>query len=83
MQKDFSRLLYNNIEEVWKKGTGLMTAIQYIKPEYEGNTLKISAWVQVGAGNLIGGKERDLSGITGAAPKKSLKNTIEQLKQLL
>ena len=83
MQNSFSRLLYNNIEEVWRKGTGMMTAMQYIKLKYEENTLILSAWIQDGVGNVIGGKERDLSGITGVIPKKSLKKTIEQIRQLL
>lgn len=83
MQNDFSKLLYNNIEEVWKKGTGMMTAMQYIKPEYNGNTLKLSAWIQQGVGNVIGGKEKDLSGITGTIPKKALKKIIEQIKQIV
>lgn len=82
MQNDFKRLLYNNIEEVWRKGTGMMTAMQFIKPEFNGDVLKLSAWVQVGVGNM-GGKERDLGGITAAMPKKSLKKIIEQIKQIV
>lgn len=83
MQNDFKRILYNNIEEVWRKGTGMMTAMQFIKPEYNSNNLKLSAWIQQGVGNVIGGKEKDLSGITGTIPKKALKNIIEQIKQIV
>ena len=47
---------YNN-EVVWKKGTGAMTAMHYIKLEYYANVLRVSGWVQVGLGS-VGGKER-------------------------
>ena len=82
IQNDFKKILYNGIEEVWKKGTGLATAMQYIKPEFENGVLKISAWVQVGVGNF-GGKEMNLDGFTAVIPKKSLKKTIEKLKEAL
>jgi hypothetical protein len=68
-----------NAEIVWKKGTGMMTAMHYIKVEYMGNVLRLSGWVQIGVGAL-GGKERDLSGFTATVPKKSVKKTMEKIQ---
>lgn len=82
IQSDFKKILYNGIEEVWKKGTGLATAMQYIKVEFDEGVLTISAWVQTGIGNF-GGKEMNLDGFTAVIPKKSLKKTIENLKDVL
>ena len=39
----------------------------------------VSGWVQIGIGS-VGGKERDLEGITASIPKKSVKKTIEKLR---
>lgn len=72
----------NNTELVWKMGTGVMTAMHYIKLEYSASTLRISGWVQIGIGSA-GGKERDLKGFVGAIPKKSVLNTIEKIKAAL
>ena len=66
-----------NGEEYWKKGTGLMTAMQFIKLEFSDGALTLSAWVQAGIGSF-GGSEMDLSGVTAAIPKKSLMNVIEK-----
>ena len=75
---DYREIDYNR-EVVWKKGTGLMTAMHYIKIEYQGNTLVVSGWVQIGVGS-VGGKARDLEGFTASIPKKSVKKTIEKLR---
>ena len=50
---DYREIDYNR-EVVWKKGTGLMTAMHYIKLEYQGNTLVVSGWVQIGIGSVGG-----------------------------
>lgn len=67
-----------NGEKVWKKGTGLMTAMHYIKLEFQDNQLAISGWIQVGIGS-VGGKERDLSGFTGVIPKQSVRSTMNKI----
>ena len=72
----------NNTELVWKMGTGVMTAMHYIKLEYTASAMRISGWVQIGVGS-VGGKERDLKGFVGAIPKKSVLNTIEKIKAAL
>ncbi len=67
-------------EMVWKKGTGMMTAMHYIKVEYpDYQTVRLSGWVQIGVGS-VGGKERDLSGITGIIPKKSVQGTMNAIQ---
>lgn len=65
-------------ENVWKKGTGFLTAMQFAKIEYVGQEVQIAAWVQAGLGN-VGLNEMDLSGTVGAIPKKSLKKVLEKI----
>lgn len=66
-------------ENVWKNGTGLMTAMKFIKPEYAEGLVTLSAWIQAGIGS-VGGKEMDLTGVVGAVPKKQLMKVLEELK---
>ncbi len=68
-------------ETVWKNGTGLMTAMKFIKVEYAQNSITIYAWVQTGIGD-IGGGEMDLTGFVAALPKKQLLKVIEEIKTL-
>lgn len=58
---------------------GILTAMQFIKVEYSEYEVVIFAWVQVGVGS-VNGKEIDLSGATGAIPKKKLKRRIEKIE---
>lgn len=74
----YREINYNN-EVVWKMGTGLMTAMHYIKFEFSDNVLCISGWVQVGVGS-IGGKEHDLSGFVASIPKKSVAKTMAKIE---
>ncbi len=76
---DNYREINYNTEVVWKKGTGLMTAMQFIKLEYNGGVLCVSGWIQIGVGS-VGGREHDLTGITGIVAKKSVLKTIERIK---
>lgn len=69
-------------EVVWKKGTGLMTAMHYIKIEYTNDAVIVSGWIQMGVGS-IGGKEHALKGVVAAIPKKSVKKTISKLESAL
>lgn len=78
IQNNFKEYNYNG-ESVWKKGVGLLTAMQYIKIEFSNDSVTLSAWVQAGLGNM-GGGEMALNGIVAAAPKKSLMKVIEQIK---
>lgn len=65
-----------------EKGTGLLTAMQYIKIEFTDTTLIVSGWVQAGVGSA-GGNEMALNGIVAAVPKKSVMKVIEQIKASL
>ena len=75
----FKEINRNN-EIVWKKGTGFLTAMQFIKIEYNVNMVIVSAWVQMGIGN-VGAGEMELSGVVAAIPKKQLMKTIQKLQQ--
>ena len=66
-------------ENVWKKGTGMLTAMQFIKVEFASNQAVIYAWVQTGIGN-IGGSEMDLKGFVAALPKRMLMKVLEKIK---
>lgn len=77
-QEGYKEINRNN-ELVWKKGTGLLTAMQYIKVEYGNDCVNISGWIQSGIGN-IGGKEMDLNGVFGAMPKKSVLKVISKIQ---
>ena len=70
----------NSGENVWKKGTGFLTAMQFIKIDFSSNEFTISALVQAGLGS-VGGNEMDLTGVVAAIPKKLLLNVIEQIKR--
>lgn len=67
---------------VYKKGTGALTAMQFLTFDQNGNTLDIYGWVQVGIGN-VGAGEMQLSGFTASIPKKSLIKKIHELEALL
>lgn len=78
LSNGYKEIDYNN-ESVWKKGTGMMTAMQFIKIEYEENVLLVSGWVQVGMGN-VGGNEMALTGFTASIPKKSVMKVISKIQ---
>ena len=73
----FKQTTINSGENVWKKGTGFLTAMQFIKIDFSSNEFTISAWVQAG----LGSNEMDLTGVVAAIPKKQLLNVIEQIKR--
>ncbi len=67
-------------EVIWKKGTGFLTAMQYIKIEYtEDNTVVAQGWIQAGLGNLEA-KEMALHGAAGSIPKKSVMKVLEKIQ---
>lgn len=79
-RKGFHQETIKSGEHVWKKGIGFFTAMKFIKVDYAADKILLSAWVQVGLGS-IGGGEMDLTGVTGAIPKKQLMKVIEEIKQ--
>ena len=65
-------------ESVWKNGTGMASAMKFIKVEYSPKTIQLSAWIQMGIGSF-GGGEMGLNGVLGAFPKKQLLSVIEEI----
>ena len=82
LQANCFKVVSYNGETVLKKGTGLLTAMQYIKIEFTDTTLVVAGWVQAGVGS-VGGNEMALNGIVAAVPKKSVMKVIEQIKASL
>lgn len=82
LNNGFHQTVLKSGENVWKKGTGLMTAMQFVKVEFSSEEVRLSAWIQAGIGSF-GGSEMDLTGIAGAIPKKSLMNVLTQIKAAL
>ncbi|MBQ3486800.1 MAG: hypothetical protein IJA71_00800 [Clostridia bacterium] len=69
---------YSTGEIVWKKGTGLMTAMHYIKVEYYATEIHLYGWVQSGIGD-VGLGEMDLSGFVGIIPKQAVSKVLDQI----
>lgn len=69
-----------NGEICWKKGTGLATAMQYVKVEYSQNEAVLYGWIQAGVGSLAG-PEMDLTGFVGVIPKKQLQKRLDKIQQ--
>lgn len=64
-----------NGENVWKCGTGILTAMKYIKIEFsENQEVKIYGWIRPMASS-----EQNLEGIIGALPKKQVLNVIKKI----
>ena len=70
--------VYNKAENVWKKGTGALTAMMYIKIEYDVGKVTIQGWSCAGLGS-VELNELALSGFVGAIPKKMCRGVIEQM----
>ena len=64
---------------VWKKCFGLLAAMQYIRLDYQGDTLHISGWIQTGIGGAAA-KEHDLGGRYGTFSKNAVWKTIQQIR---
>lgn len=63
-------------ENVWKCGIGFLTAMKYIKIEFENNTMLVSGWVRV-----VGGNEQDLKGaFVCVIPKKQVMDVINEIQ---
>lgn len=74
----YKQINYMN-ESVWKNGTGLMTAMKYIKVDFNTDSVSLSGWVCTGVGS-VSGSEMDLSGFVGALPKKQVMKVLERIK---
>lgn len=68
-------------EQVWKKGVGFLTAMRFMKLDYQQGMLILSGWVAGGFFDMIG-REMPLEGVTAALPKKLAKNTFDNIQRL-
>ncbi len=71
-----------NGEVIWKKGTGFLTAMQYIKIEYAPGMVVASGWIQAGLGSLEA-PEMALHGAAAAIPKKSVMKVLEKIQNAI
>ena len=79
-QMGFKYINYKNNQQCYKKGTGMMTAMQFIRLSFDQNTMYIEAWIRSGIGSLYIGKEMELnSSFVAVIPKNSLKDTVTGL----
>lgn len=81
MKNGYKQVDYKG-EQVWKKGTGMMTAMEFIKIEYSPSYLTIYGWTQIGVGKA-GLSEMSLDGIVGILPKKAVMRVIDEIKSML
>lgn len=79
-QKGFKTTTLKTGENVWKKGTGLITAMQFVKVDFSQKEFVMSAWVQAGVGS-VGSREMDLTGVFAALPKRQLMKVLEEIKK--
>ncbi len=79
MSNGYKQKTLSSGEVVWKKGTGMLTAMKFAKVDYYENKMIISAWVSMGVGSAHAG-EMNLEGAFGVIPKRSLKDVIEKVK---
>lgn len=83
LREDGYKLISYYNEMVWKKGTGTMTAMHYIRVDYEPGMVNLQGWIQVGMGS-VGGDEHDLSGsFVGVVPKRSTLKTMNRIIESL
>lgn len=82
-KEGFKQVLYKKTEQVWKKGSGVLTAPQYIKVLTNQGNVHLEAWMRyvILPGVYVG--EMDLSGGWGFAIKALLKNRVDGLARLL
>lgn len=75
--KEGFRLINYRGEQVWKKGTGMMTAPSYIKINYQNGVLHLEAWIR-----CLGERALD-KGFLAIIPKKAHQKRVEELLGLL
>ncbi len=79
-QMGFKYINYKNNQQCYKKGTGMMTAMQFIRLSFDQNAMYIEAWIRMGIGSLYFWREQELNNSFFAAiPKSSLKSTVTGL----
>ena len=75
--KEGFRLIDYHGEQVWKKGTGFLTAPSYIKLDYRNGVLHLEAWIRMWG-------ERPLdNGFVGMIPKQAHQKRVAELVRLI
>lgn len=82
-KEGFSLVDYGIGEKVYKKGTGMAQAMQFVKIEFTPQSVVILGWVQTGVGNKYIFDEMDLKGFVGSLPKNSLKGRMDELALII
>lgn len=77
LQQKGYHLITENNENVWKCGSGIVTAMKYLKIEYvAANTVQVSGWIK----NM--GMELGLEGVVGALPKEQIMSVIREIMRI-
>lgn len=64
---------YNENEQAWNQGIGVMKAPKFIKYYFEGNTLILEGWIGKG-------REQELKGVIAALPKGDVKKVLKKIE---
>nr|WP_122013410.1 zinc ribbon domain-containing protein [Maliibacterium massiliense] len=78
----FSQNVYKGAP-CYKKGTGMGTAMQFIKIDQDNQHIYLSAWLRSGVGGAYIGGEMGINGAFGALPKKMLRDRVMHLQNML
>lgn len=70
-------------EMVWKKGTGMLAAPQFIKVDYQNGTVYLEAWMKYAIIPGVYCGEMGLTGAVACIPKSILKGRVDDLMNLL
>lgn len=82
-REGFQPCFYKGETGVFKKGSGVVAAPQYLKIIFQGSQVSLEAWIRMALlpGVYVG--EMGLTGFMGFAIKKSLKNKVNELIRYL
>ena len=78
MQSHGFKAVTEGTETVWKKGSGLFSAMQYVRTDIMATKIVAQAWVRMAFFSAS-----TLDGFIAGAPKRRLKKTINQLAETL
>lgn len=78
----FKYIQYQN-ENVFRKGTGTLTAPTFVKVTFYGQTVQVEAWLKYALfpGVFVG--ELGMTGFVGCAVKGTMKNAVRQIEGML
>lgn len=76
LSKGYTKVREND-EEVWKKGKGMLEAMQYIKYGFlSENEISLSGWIRT-----VGGGDMELKGFVGSLPKNKVLAVMKEIQQ--